>query len=247
MLSFVSMELSDEQIRAALAPYKNNIPITKDTRPVLLRMIAQLPAEGAASDSRAHIEDSSVPADDAATFKERLSKIPVDMGKVVDTKPSQVERANEFPSLTVPEKNKFRTLIENCEVEEFVESVWGNPRCLITQGDAPEVLKISPRYNALHCAVRVGSLEICKKLFEILEGDLFWSLVYPGDPVEVRNKRRDHLIDLYLNTCDKGVWLMWHAGPFNGPLVCENNKKLSPLRTLLRIQKTVSTKELGWV
>lgn len=202
-------ELTDEQIRAALAPSKNNIPITKDTRPVLLRMIAQL-AERAASDSGdTNDKSSTVPNDerhdDAATFKERLSKIPVDRSKA-DTKPSQVERANEFSSLTVPEKNEFRTLIEKCEVEEFVKCIWENPRCLITQGDAPEILKISPRYNALHCAARVGSVEICKKIFEILEGDRFWSLVYPGDPVEVRKKRRDHLIDLYLNTCDKGVW-----------------------------------------
>jgi hypothetical protein len=200
----MELELSDEQIRVALAPYESNIPITKDTRPVLLRKIAQLSAgEGGQNVQKA---SQISPLDhDSISFKERLEKIQVNRSKA-GSKPSQgLEKANEFPSVTVPEKNKFRALIENSQVEEFVQSVWANPRYLITQGDSPEVFKIGPRYNALHCAARVGSLEICKKLFEILEGDRYWSLVYPGDSVEIRNKRRGHLIDLYLNTCDKGV------------------------------------------
>lgn len=212
-----SMEdFTDEQIRAALAPYKNNIPITETTRPVLLRMIAQLPAEGAAPDSA---NKKEVVTDDAS-FKEKLIQIPVDRTKV-DMKTYHAEKANEFPALKVPQINRFRKLIEDGEVEEFANAVWENPRYLITQGDAPEVLKLGPRYNALHCAVKVGSLEMCKKLFEILEGDRYWSLVYPGDVVEVRNKRRDHLIDLYLNTCDKGV----------GPVNSLDNKDLSDLET----------------
>lgn len=241
-MNSMELELSDEQIRAALAPYKNNIPITESTRPLLLRKIAQLRAEGTYPDSErsgsvtgdagfteedrsegdtkiSQVEKvSSIPswkvpeiklgggrtiADDAS-FKEKLSKTPVGGGAA-----AQVEKANNFPSLKVPEINKFRRLIEGYQVEEFTKSIWENPRHLITPGDTPEILKIGPRYNALHCAAKVGSLEICKRLFEILEGDLYWNLVYPSDPVEVRNKRRDHLIDLYLNTCDKGVRSMW--------------------------------------
>ena len=277
----MELELSDEEIRAALAPYNSNIPpITKGTRPVLLRKIAQLraasdgqdndrgplpasvsqevpgdelPAKGAASDGQGkdrgpllasvsqEVQGDELPAKGAASdgqakdrargplpasvsqevqgdaihFKERLSKITVGKAEAV-AKPSHIERANEFPSLTVPEKNKFRLLIENSDVDEFVKSVWENPRCLITQGDAPEVLKIGPRYNALHCAIRAGSLEVCKKLCEILEGDRFWSLVYPDDSIEVRNKRRDHLVDLYLNTCDKGVGMECGGGGGGG-------------------------------
>lgn len=196
-------DLGDEQIRAALAPYKTNIPITDSTRPVLLRMIAQLPAAGGTAPDTAN----KIAVTDDASFKVKLSKIPVNRAKVDDSGVSNAEKANEFPGLKVPEINSFRELIESGEVEEFENAVWENPRYLITQGDAPEVLKLGPRYNTLHCAIKAGSLEICRKLFEILEGDHYWSLVYPDDLVEVRNKRRDHLIDLYLNTCDKGVCL----------------------------------------
>lgn len=115
------------------------------------------------------------------------------------------ERANSYSSLTTPDLNKFRELIEKKELEAWSEAVWGNPRHLITQGDAPVILKPPTRYNALHCVARSGALAICRRLFEILEGDRFWSLVYPDDTAEIRGRRRDHLIDLYLNTCDKIV------------------------------------------
>lgn len=122
-------------------------------------------------------------------------------------KPAGEEKVNCYPSLTSQDLNRLRTIIEKGNVDSFCRTVWNNPRHLITVGDTPEILKPGVRYNALHCAVRSGSLAICKELVEILEGDLYWSKIYPEDPLEVRKRRRDHLMDLYLNTCDRGVML----------------------------------------
>jgi hypothetical protein len=115
------------------------------------------------------------------------------------------EKANNYPSLKTPALNKFRKLIEEGKLEQFSDAVWGNPRYLITSGDTPEILQQGCRYNALHCAVKSRQLELCKELMDIVQGDRFWELVYPDDSDMVRQRRRDHLVDLYLNGQDKGV------------------------------------------
>ena len=115
------------------------------------------------------------------------------------------EKANSYPSLKTPALNKFRKLIEEGKLEEFSDSVWSNPRYLITSGDTPEILQQGCRYNALHCAVRSGQLKLCKEIMYIIRGDHFWELVYSDDSETVRQRRRDRLVDLYLNGQDKVV------------------------------------------
>ena len=73
------------------------------------------------------------------------------------------DKPNEFPSLKTPDLSKFRGVVESGDVAAFSQTVWGNPRYLLNcYGDAPEILQPGSRYNALHCAVRAGKLEICK-------------------------------------------------------------------------------------
>lgn len=117
------------------------------------------------------------------------------------------EKANDFPGLKTPSLNKFRKLIETGDMDGFRDSVWSNPRYLITSGDTPEILQQGCRYNALHSAVRSRKLDICKELLNIIQGDRFWELVYPDDSEEIRQRRKDHLLDLYLNMQDKIVRL----------------------------------------
>ena len=124
------------------------------------------------------------------------------------------EKANNFPSLKTPALNKFRKLIEEGKLEQFNDSVWSNPRYLITSGDTPEILQQGCRWNALHCAVRSRQLELCKEIMHIVQGDRFWELVYPDDAETVRQRRRDHLVDLYLNGQDKVVsWFSYAVLP----------------------------------
>ena len=115
------------------------------------------------------------------------------------------EKPNHFPGLKTPDLSKFRKLIENGETAAFTDAVLGNPRHLISSGDAPEILQEGCRYNALHCAVRARQLSICRELFVILQSDWFWKLVYQDDSEETQLQRRTHLIDLYLNMQDKIV------------------------------------------
>ena len=119
--------------------------------------------------------------------------------------PAHEEKANAFPRPKIPDLNRFRKYVEDDDVDAFANAVWENPRYLITQVDTPEILKQSVHYNALHCAAKSGCLKICKMLFEILRSERYWSLVYPNDPIAIRNKRQSHLLDHYLNMCDKGV------------------------------------------
>ena len=117
--------------------------------------------------------------------------------------PLKTEKANSFPSLKQQNHTALRQLIETGDTVAFAKSVWENPRHLVTAGDAPEVLQPGNRYNALHCAVRKGQLEVCKELFSIVESDSFWKLLYPDDSEDVRQDRKRRLIDLYLNVPDK--------------------------------------------
>ena len=122
-----------------------------------------------------------------------------------EEKPLTSEKANDFPSLKTQDFNKLRIMIENGDLAAFIQTVWSNPRYLITSGDSPTVLKPPTWYNALHCAVLKGRLEFCQEIVKILQGDEFWKLVYPDDSEEIRANRKEHLLDLYLNMQDKTV------------------------------------------
>ena len=171
------------------------------------------------------------------------------------------DKPNQFPSLKTPDLSKFRGLVESGDVAAFSQTVWNNPRYLLNcYGDAPEILQAGSRYNALHCAVRAGKLEICKvgnhyyhgsltstplslscackntrrknteemkckrktinytyisidaiacnspqELVSILQSPQFWALAYPTDCEDTVQRRRAHILDLYLNMQDRVV------------------------------------------
>ncbi len=125
------------------------------------------------------------------------------------------EKPNSFPSLKTQQLTQFRGLIESGDVVCFADSVWSNPRYLISSGDAPVILQLGCRYNALHCAVLARKLDVCRELFVILESERFWSLVYPDDVEETRANRKNHLLDLYLNMQDSAVSLQNCCSPLD--------------------------------
>ena len=96
------------------------------------------------------------------------SSTPNSVGKLSDAVEqastiSVSDKANQFPSLKTQDLSKFMGIVEGGDVSTFVQAVWSNPRYLVNcSGDAPEILQAGFRYNALHCAVRAGQLEICK-------------------------------------------------------------------------------------
>ena len=123
------------------------------------------------------------------------------------------EKANRYPSVKTQDLSRLRKLIEDGKAAEFADVVWDNPRHLITSGDTPEILQVPTRSNALHCGASQCQLAVCKEVIAIIESSRFWELIYPDDTAETRAKRRDHLIDLYLNMQDKIVSIVCVASP----------------------------------
>ena len=134
---------------------------------------------------------------------------------------STVEEAREFSELTLEElEPKYSIekslsplpgvgstatllyLIRNGKVDQFVETVWTNPRFLLSPGETPEIIHPGMRRNALHLAVQYHNLELCWNLMKIIKDDQFWKLVYPLSDVRVRNRSKIRLVDLYLNMQD---------------------------------------------
>ena len=124
-----------------------------------------------------------------------------DAGKITPS-----EKANNLPSLKPPEISEFLKTIENGDVNGFLEAVWSNPRYLInTYSDTPEIIKQGPLYNALMVGVKARQIVICRHLLDIIQSAEFWTLVYPADSDDMRVKKKDRLLDLYLNLQDKYV------------------------------------------
>uniref|UniRef100_X2B040 Ankyrin repeat and LEM domain-containing protein 2 n=1 Tax=Capitella teleta TaxID=283909 RepID=X2B040_CAPTE len=113
--------------------------------------------------------------------------------------------ASEFRSVKVQELMKLGREIELGNVNVVRETIWSNPRYLITSGDTPTILKMSARYNALHNACAKNQAAICQLLLDILENMNFYRLLYPTDSEETQRNRMEYLQDMYLNMPDKGL------------------------------------------
>ncbi|CAM9243540.1 unnamed protein product, partial [Lampetra fluviatilis] len=99
----------------------------------------------------------------------------------------------------------LRRAVEVGDLESFTRTVWDNPRYLVGSGDNPTILQEGCRYNALHVAARCGRPAVCLALLRTLSEPRFLGLLYPGDPESTLARRRNFLVDLYLNTPDRGA------------------------------------------
>ena len=208
-------KLSDVELRKLLSKYDDLriIPVSVSTRSFVIKKLKD--RERSSQDGaitvleRMETNQSNQIKASPASIKEVKSIKPIRKEKIVISSPvpapvNKDERANDYPAPKTSELNAFRVLIEGNDAEGFKREVCNNPRLLVTSSDTPEILKQGFRYNALHCAVIKGHLEICKLLFDNLKSDLFWSNLYPKDPNSI-GQRRNHLIDLYLNLCEDRV------------------------------------------
>ncbi|KAL9966171.1 hypothetical protein ACROYT_G024209 [Oculina patagonica] len=121
--------------------------------------------------------------------------------------PAPTDPVSSFKSPTPQELVKFRTVIERGSKEEFQEVVFKNPRYLIGPGDTPVILQEGSRYNALHVAVKSNRKEMCQLIIETLESQHFWNILLKQETESaIDSKRKQFLVDMYLNTPDKGNW-----------------------------------------
>lgn len=125
---------------------------------------------------------------------------------VTSSLPSPTDPVSNFKGPTPQELVKFRKIIELGSRDEFLEMVLKNPKYLIGPGDTPVVLQEGFRYNALHVAVKSNRKEMCQVIIDTLESEHFWNILLNQDTQSPMNsERKQFLVDMYLNTPDKGV------------------------------------------
>lgn len=114
------------------------------------------------------------------------------------------ERSSNYRTPKSQDLVQLRKAIEAGDASTFKQTVWSNPRYLVGSGDTPTILQEGYRYNALHVACAKGQPALVKLLLETLQDPRFLELLFPDDSSDVRFRRTAFLLDLYLNTPDKG-------------------------------------------
>ncbi|OAD62362.1 Ankyrin repeat and LEM domain-containing protein 2 [Eufriesea mexicana] len=120
------------------------------------------------------------------------------------TVPAVEEKSNNFKVLRSQELVCFRKLIKDGDLYTVKTTVLGNPRYLIGSGDTPTILQEGCRYNALHIAVRADRPDMCELILNTVGNTDFIKLLY-GDECKSYVDRAQIMLDLYLNTPDKGL------------------------------------------
>ncbi|RNA15256.1 ankyrin repeat and LEM domain-containing 2, partial [Brachionus plicatilis] len=87
----------------------------------------------------------------------------------------------------------------------FRDRLIANPRFLITAGDAPVIYQEGFRYNALHVCAKEDRAAFCQIILNLLSSHSFLQKMYPNDTIEQSKARSHHILDLYLNTPEKGL------------------------------------------
>ncbi|XP_052077850.1 uncharacterized protein LOC127715730 [Mytilus californianus] len=114
--------------------------------------------------------------------------------------------SSPYKAPKVQEISKFRLAIEQGDTTTIETLVWENPRFLISSADTPLIIQEGPRYNALHVAAKSNQPQVCQLILDILEDPSFLDKLY-GHTKETectRTDRMNFVVDLYLNTPDKG-------------------------------------------
>ena len=111
----------------------------------------------------------------------------------------------EFKSLKPQEEVKFRKAIEAnpSDLAFLVTCIEENARYLVTPSDTPTILQQGQRHNALHAAARHGKLEAARLVLAQVTGGLM-ARMYPEEDRAMNSRRREFLVDMYLNMPDKG-------------------------------------------
>ena len=100
---------------------------------------------------------------------------------------------------------KLRRSIEKGDCDEIERCIEQNPRYLVGPGDTPVILMEGPRYNAFHVAAKSGQANALKLVLNKISSVKFIQFLYPCDNEETALDRINFILDLYLNTPDKGV------------------------------------------
>lgn len=114
------------------------------------------------------------------------------------------EKPSSFRGPTSQELVKFRKMIEQADMESARNLISSNPRYLVSSGDTPTILKESFRYNALHVAALSKNARMAKLILETVSNPDFIKLLHGKDDDRTAMDVAEILLDLYLNTPEKG-------------------------------------------
>lgn len=115
------------------------------------------------------------------------------------------EKSSNFKAPRSQDLVCFRKLIESGDLDAVKSTVWGNPRYLISIGDTPAILQEGCRYNALHIAVKAEKPDMCELILNTVGDTKFIELLYGEEECNSYLDRAQIMLDLYLNTPDKGL------------------------------------------
>ncbi|KAH9423722.1 Ankyrin repeat and LEM [Dermatophagoides pteronyssinus] len=120
------------------------------------------------------------------------------------SKSAGMEEAPPFPSIELRDLNVFKRAITNKQLDSVQQFVYNNPRYLISNYfDSPTIIVQGARYNAVHLAIRNKSPEILNFILDTINSVDFVQKMNPNFAEESLIEKRDHLLDMYLNSPDK--------------------------------------------
>ncbi|KAG5889275.1 hypothetical protein JTB14_007037 [Gonioctena quinquepunctata] len=122
-----------------------------------------------------------------------------------DTAQAVGEKASPFKGPKPQELVELRKAIENGNIKFVRDLIWQNPRYLVSSGDTPSILQEGPRYNALHVSAKSRNAEITELILNTISDVEFIKLLYGDDNQQNAEDRTAVLLDLYLNTPNKGL------------------------------------------
>lgn len=135
------------------------------------------------------------------------SRMP-DVTNVVKEDTAEKSTVAAFKSISTRDLVPFRRAIEKGDTESVKQTVWSNPRYLISSGDTAVILMHGPRYNACHVAARADKAETLKTILQTVSDKKFVQSLYVTDNEATTESRCRVLLDCYLNTPDQGVGLL---------------------------------------
>ncbi|CAG9823123.1 unnamed protein product [Phaedon cochleariae] len=115
------------------------------------------------------------------------------------------EKASPFKGPRPQELVELRKAIETGNIQFVKDTIWQNPRYLVSSGDTPSILQEGSRYNALHVAAKSRNAEITELILNTICDTEFVKLLYGDDNQENAEDRTAVLLDLYLNMPNKGL------------------------------------------
>ncbi|KAK7874475.1 hypothetical protein R5R35_001562 [Gryllus longicercus] len=119
--------------------------------------------------------------------------------------PLVFEKPSLFKGPKAQDLVQLRKQIECGDLKSVSSTVWSNPRYLVSSGDTPAILQEGSRYNALHVAAKARNTAMCEFIIQTVSDPAFVGLLYGDDDPESCQERAAILLDLYLNTPDKGL------------------------------------------